>query len=292
MDETLVSVIMPTYERNEKVIKRAIDSVINQTYKNWELIVVDDNKKDEVSKNVQTILNEINDTRIIYIKNKENMGSAKSRNHGIEKSKGKYITFLDDDDEYLPLKIEIQVNKMIEKDADYSITNLNLFNDENILVRSRKHDYIEKENNLLVTHLKHHLTGTDTFMFKKDYLIKTGMFGKLDSGDEFYLMMNAINNNGEFLWIDECYVKAYVHSDGSGLSTNQKREDGENMLFEFKKQYFDKLSKKDIKFIKVRHILVLAKISLDGKKYIKTLVYMIKAALIDFNAVFYLKKNY
>ena len=150
MDEILVSIIMPTYERNEKVIKRAIDSVINQTYKNWELIVVDDNKKDEVSKNVQTILNEINDTRIIYIKNEENMGSAKSRNHGIEKSKGKYITFLDDDDEYLPLKIESQVNKMIEKDADYSITNLNLFNDENILVRSRKHDYIEKENNLLV----------------------------------------------------------------------------------------------------------------------------------------------
>ena len=72
MDEILVSIIMPTYERNEKVIKRAIDSVINQTYKNWELIVVDDNKKDEVSKNVQTILNEINDTRIIYIKNEEN----------------------------------------------------------------------------------------------------------------------------------------------------------------------------------------------------------------------------
>ena len=292
MNEILVSVIMPTYERNEKVIKRAIDSVINQTYKNWELIIVDDNKKEEVSKRVQKILNEINDTRIIYIKNTENMGSAKSRNHGIEKSKGKYITFLDDDDEYLPLKIESQVNKMIQKDADYSITNLNLFYDENILARSRKHDYIEKENNLLVTHLKHHLTGTDTFMFKKDYLIKIGMFGELDSGDEFYLMMNAIINNGEFLWINECYVKAYVHSDGSGLSTNQKRESGENILFEFKKQYFDKLSKKDIKFIKVRHILVLAKISLDCKKYIKTLFYMSKAALIDFNAVFYLKKNY
>lgn len=292
MGNVLVSVIMPTYERDKEVIERAINSIINQTYLNWELIIVDDNKINEISKNIQSMIAEINDNRIVYVKNEKNIGSAKSRNNGIKKSKGEYITFLDDDDEYLPLKIENQLNKMIKQNADYSITNLDLFDENDVIVRKRRHDYIEKENDLLVTHLKHHLTGTDTFMFKKNYLIKIGMFGELDSGDEFYLMMNAINNKGKLLWIDDCYVKAYVHSDGSGLSTNKKRENGENMLFNFKKQYFSRISKKDRDFIEVRHILVLAKISLDCKKYIKTIVYLIKAFLTDYNAVFYLKKNY
>lgn len=167
MGNVLVSVIMPTYERDKEVIERAINSIINQTYLNWELIIVDDNKINEISKNIQSMIAEINDNRIVYVKNEKNIGSAKSRNNGIKKSKGEYITFLDDDDEYLPLKIENQLNKMIKQNADYSITNLDLFDENDVIVRKRRHDYIEKENDLLVTHLKHHLTGTDTFMFKK-----------------------------------------------------------------------------------------------------------------------------
>ena len=81
----LVSVIMPTYERDKEVIERAINSIINQTYLNWELIIVDDNKINEISKNIQSMIAEINDNRIVYVKNEKNVGSAKSRNNGIKK---------------------------------------------------------------------------------------------------------------------------------------------------------------------------------------------------------------
>ena len=114
----LVSVIMPTYKNSGFILKRAVSSIFNQTYTNWELIIIDDNKEEKYSKIAKQIVLEFDDSRIVYLKNDFNLGSAKTRNRGIEFAKGTYITFLDDDDEYLSRKIETQLSLMIEKDAD------------------------------------------------------------------------------------------------------------------------------------------------------------------------------
>ena len=103
----LVSVIMPSYNREES-LGNAINSIIKQTYSNWELIIVDDCSTDETSGLVQKFLNE--DSRIKFIRLKENSGACTARNVGIENSKGEFITFLDSDDEYLPKKIEKQLD--------------------------------------------------------------------------------------------------------------------------------------------------------------------------------------
>lgn len=112
MSDGLVSVIIPVYNR-ENTIKRAVDSVLCQTYPYLEVIVVDDDSTD----NTVQILREYTDPRVRLICLKENGGANKARNVGIENSKGEYIAFQDSDDEWLPDKLEQQVRRM--RDGGY-----------------------------------------------------------------------------------------------------------------------------------------------------------------------------
>ena len=111
MTDNLVSVIITTYGRAGNLIFEAINSVRNQTYKNIEIIVVDDNGfGTEIQKSNEKIFRSQNDIR--YIANKKNSGAQVSRNVGILASKGQYIACLDDDDIWMPEKIEKQVALM------------------------------------------------------------------------------------------------------------------------------------------------------------------------------------
>lgn len=118
MDEEKVSVIMPSYNTG-KYIKESIKSVINQTYTNWELIIVDDCSTD----NTDEIVNSVSDTRVKYLKNKSNCGAAISRNRALHEAKGKYIAFLDSDDLWEPDKLENQINFMKNNDYYFTYTN-------------------------------------------------------------------------------------------------------------------------------------------------------------------------
>jgi len=110
--EERVSIIIPTHNR-EQFIRRAIRSVINQSYKRWELIVVDDASKD----NTETAVANFCDERICYVRSEANLGQALATNLGISKSTGEYIAFLDDDDEWLPDKLASQLKVYREKPA-------------------------------------------------------------------------------------------------------------------------------------------------------------------------------
>lgn len=101
----LVSIIIPTYN-NANTICRAVDSCINQTYQNIEIIVIDDGSMDN-TKEILSKYNEDNRFRYIY---QENQERSVARNHGLDIAKGKYIQFLDSDDELYPTKIEKQVS--------------------------------------------------------------------------------------------------------------------------------------------------------------------------------------
>ena len=99
----LISVIIPSYNSG-KFLGEAIESVVNQTYKNIEIIVINDGSTDnteEIAKKWQK-----RDERVRYLKHKENKGPSAARNTGIKNSRGEYIAFLDDDDEWLPEKLE------------------------------------------------------------------------------------------------------------------------------------------------------------------------------------------
>lgn len=128
----LVSIIMPSYNTG-KFIKKTINSVINQTYNNWELIIVDDGSTD----NTDEVVRAIKDDRIKYIKNKVNKGAAISRNIALREAKGRWIAFLDSDDLWKEDKLEKQIKFMEDNNYYFSYTNY-IEIDENSNFNGRK----------------------------------------------------------------------------------------------------------------------------------------------------------
>ena len=118
MKKDLVSIIMPTYNCGN-FIERTIDSIISQTYNNWELIVVDDCSKD----NTEEVLKKYKkDKRINYVKLKKNSGAAVARTESMKRAKGNYMAFLDSDDLWYPEKLEKQLKFMKDNDYDFTCT--------------------------------------------------------------------------------------------------------------------------------------------------------------------------
>lgn len=115
----LVSIIMPSFNTSE-YIAEAIKSVIAQTYKDWQLIIIDDCSTDNSDQVIRSFLL---DKRILYIKNEKNCGAAISRNRALREAKGKWVAFLDSDDIWLPEKLEKQINFMERNNVHFSYTN-------------------------------------------------------------------------------------------------------------------------------------------------------------------------
>lgn len=113
MIEGLVSIIMPSWN-TAKWIGESIESVINQTYSNWELIIVDDCSTD----NTEEIVKVYKDDRIKFFKNEMNSGAALTRNRAIREAQGEWIAFLDSDDLWAPEKLEKMI--MFAKENDYT----------------------------------------------------------------------------------------------------------------------------------------------------------------------------
>ena len=270
----LVSVVVATYKR-EAELKNALESLAKQTYPNMEIVLVDDNGNDEwnskVSETVEVFRNRYPKIKLECIVNNSNQGSSKTRNIGIHSANGDYITFLDDDDIYLPDKIRKQVEFMETNQCDYSITDLILYNEDDKKINRRIRSYIKETTveSLRLYHLKYHMTGKDTIMFKKEYLIQIGGFAPIDVGDEFYLMQRAIEEGGKFGYLPGCEIKAYVHTGDGGLSSGDGKIKGENALYEYKKTFFNQLEAGDIRYIKMRHYAVIAYAELRRKNYVK-----------------------
>ena len=114
----LVSIIMPSYN-TAPYIKETVQSVLNQTYENWELIIVDDCSTD----NTEEVLSKIYDERIRFIKNEKNSGAAVSRNKALREARGQWIAYLDSDDLWMPEKLEKQTSFMKKNNYAFTYTN-------------------------------------------------------------------------------------------------------------------------------------------------------------------------
>lgn len=161
-NEPLLSVIIPTYNRG-RLILNSVTSVLNQTYKNIELIVVDDCSTD----NTEEILKSINDSRIKYVKLEKNSGACIARNKGIELSTGKFIAFNDSDDLWITTKLEKQLCFLKNYNADIVICKMECRTPENNFI----HNFPNIEFDRKISYkdlLKYNSASTQTIFGKTD----------------------------------------------------------------------------------------------------------------------------
>ena len=138
-----ISIVMASYNY-APIIGEAIESVINQTYKDWELIIVDDGSTDN---SVEVIKKYLSDNRIKLYINKKNLGLAKTVRKGIQYSTSDWIAFLESDDKFFPNALEEKV-KAISTDADIIFSDLELFGDKECVIHLQKH--FDNLNNFIV----------------------------------------------------------------------------------------------------------------------------------------------
>ena len=128
--QPLVSIIMPSYNA-EKYIAESIESVLHQTYSNWELLITDDCSNDQTPAIVQSYANK--DSRIDFIIAPQHSGIANTRNQSIMRAKGRFVAFLDNDDFWVPEKLEKQIRFLLKNDFAFVYSEYELMNENGTL---------------------------------------------------------------------------------------------------------------------------------------------------------------
>ena len=216
-DNELVSIIIPTYNRTD-TLKRAIDSVLCQTYDNIEIIVVDDNAEHLEIREKNKKLIESYNGKIKFIENQKNLGGGLSRNEGIKVSKGKFVAFLDDDDEYFPTKIEEQycLYKQLNNDNVAMIyCYAEMVNIDNTTYISNK----KIEGNALIEHVNDCIAATSWWFCPKEKLLSVGCFEDISSRQDASLLLKLLLKGYEVYCVPKILLKYYWHDSNSGISS-------------------------------------------------------------------------
>ncbi len=282
MKDIKVTVVTPTFNRGD-LLARAVKSVLAQTHPNVEMIIVDDNPAgSEARIKTKEVIDKINDGRVIYLENEKNSGPSISRNNGIARATGEYITFLDDDDEYMETKVEEQLSFMMENDLDLCFCDGAIFTPDGRLLQQRKKNLplgLDKTA-LMKKHLIDHLTGTNKMMFRASFLHTIGGFDDVAAAEEYYLTEKAINAGAKIGNIDHPLTRTIMHS-GKHITTSNTKIITENQLFERKKKYFSILTRKEIRQVKVRHYATLGFAHLKCRHYFKCMLSCIMGMLVS-----------
>ena len=232
---SLVSVIIPYY-RKKQYISRTLKSVINQSYKKLEIIIIyDDDNKEELKFLKQITLK---DKRIKILVNKKNLGVGLSRNKGIKKSRGEYIAFLDADDFWLKDKIKNQISFMKRKEITFSHTSYSIVDSQNMIISKRNAKNFLRLNDLI----KSCDIGLSTVMIKKNHL-KTNKFPNLKTKEDFVLWLKLLSKNVKIYGIDKNLVQWNKTKNSLSSSLIQKLLDGFKvynyyMKFNFLKSFY------------------------------------------------------
>lgn len=217
--EQKVSVIIPTYNRAAS-IAASIQSVLDQTWQNYEIIVVDDGSTD----NTRQVVENFTDDRVRYIYLEQNGGPSRARNEGIRQAKYEYIAFLDSDDEWLPQKLEKQMQLMLNVPETVGLVYCR--------VKARKEDgdiavcpnlSLQKEQLegwLLEDLIGGNVIDTTTMLIRRQCLEQTGGFDEGLSCLEDWELVLRIAEKWEIGFVDEILVEAHL-SEG-GVSSNSK----------------------------------------------------------------------
>lgn len=214
----LVSCIIPTFNRGEKIGK-ALESVITQSYRNIEILVVDDQSVDNTKEIVEEYVK--TDARIKYLLN-PTKGANNARNHGITNAKGEYIALLDDDDVWLETKIQKQLNVFNQLNDKYGVVYCSF-----LRKKMNKNTYKQhpsklsriKNGNILKRLLKRNFIGTPTLFIKTEVFNKSGLFNPNYKSFQDWELLIRIAKDYNFYYLQEPLV--HVFESGDSITLNK-----------------------------------------------------------------------
>jgi len=183
-----VSIIMPTYN-HANFIGKALRSVLNQTYEDWEIIIIDNHSTDQTTK----IINTFNDSRFKYLKIVNNGVLAKSRNLGIEAAKGEWIAFLDSDDWWTEDKLKTCINE-INENVDLLYHDLEVINKSKSYLKKRKYKGRQLKKPILIDLLIGAITNGNAIA-QSSVMLRKNLFTKIRGIDENKKLVGAEDYN-------------------------------------------------------------------------------------------------
>lgn len=274
----LVSVIIPTYKRVD-FLERAIKSVLNQTYRNIEIVVVDDNNSDteyrvETSKLMKKYVSYY--SNIKYIMLDKNSGGCVARNTGLQETTGKYVNFLDDDDIFYPEKIEKQVSKFENSTEPLAVVGCfaNIIDNDGKIKRVEK---VEVKGDVFVKQLAYNVCTTSIALINREVCVKSGGFIKIPSSQEHLFFIKIFEVNPHYDYVAEPLIDI-IHHDGERVSNNKNKPLGAMELYKYVKTYFNKLDENEIKNISIEHYeniirsFLVVKDRRESRKYLRKII--------------------
>lgn len=215
-----VSAIITTYKRAPHMVRRAAESVLNQSYENIELIIVDDSPSDYDLRDEVKAMAEDLDERVRYIQHETNMGACAARNTGIREACGDFIAFLDDDDEWLPQKIEKQMAKFKSEDKDLALVYCGYYVINTAEKTKKVFDMEFMEGMVFDRMIYGNYIGSNSFpLIKKNVLVELGGFDvKLKAAQDFEMWLR-ICKKYKVAYVEEPLVNYYIHA-GEQITKN------------------------------------------------------------------------
>lgn len=217
MEKSLVSIILPVYNR-EKYIKNAIESALNQTYKNIELIIIDDGSKDDTFNVVSQLCREI--PQAVVLKNETNLGFVKTLNKAISRAQGKYIARLDDDDVWVDnQKIEKQIN-FLEDNQEYSLAGGGVIKKDKDNKEITRFLLPEEDRDIRKNILISNVFAHSAVVFKKDDFQKAGGYDEEFGFFADWDLWLKIGKLGKFYNFQEFFVSYLDPEQGGGRTSH------------------------------------------------------------------------
>ncbi len=223
-----VSIVMPTYNRGENLLQ-TIPKILNQTYENFELIVVDDGSTDNTSE----VMGVFSDERIKYIKLEENGGQSKARNMGIENATYNFIAFADSDDFWAEKKLEVQMSRFLKESESGFCYCAYTYHDENekeLTVPRKNIARVRKEGYIYPELLRRNMVGTPSLIVKKECIAAVGGFNEeIDCLEDWeFVLRLARSYQASF-----CPEELFDVFEKTDRVSKKTREDGDEAMKKF-----------------------------------------------------------